>query len=118
MYHECGLLITVEYGNVTTDWTTGVRFGQGFASLQTFFSFPLRPHRLWGLLSLLFNGYREVLSQSWTEACNWRLTSVWCRDKEFVELYLHALYVFMAQCLVKDQGQRYQYVSTLKHSCL
>jgi hypothetical protein len=69
-----------------------------------FFSSPPRPDRLWGLPSLLFNGYggrdlspavkgpRREADHSHSSSAN---------VKEYVALYLHPQYVFMPWCLVK-----------------
>jgi len=55
-----------------------------------------RPDRLYGTSSLISNGYRGVFPGRVVKL----ITSIWCRDYECVELYLHSPYVFMAWCIV------------------
>jgi hypothetical protein len=51
-----------------------------------FFLWPLCPDRLWGPPSLLYNGYRGVLSSEVSAAGAWRwpLTPIQCRSQEWV----------------------------------
>jgi hypothetical protein len=76
-----------------------VRFPAGAVK---FFSSPPRPERLWGTPSLLSNGYQGLslgVKRPGREADHSPPSSA--EVKEWVELYLHSQYAFMAWCSVK-----------------
>jgi hypothetical protein len=58
--------------------------------VQFFFSLR-RLDWFWGPTSLLPNGYRGLFSRGWSSRLwSWPLTSILCRNQEYVVLYIHS----------------------------
>jgi hypothetical protein len=78
-------------------WLSGIALGYGLDDLgfETrqrlgIFCWPSRPDRLWGPPNVLPLGTRVFFPGCKTAgAWSWPLTSIYCRDQEFVELYLY-----------------------------
>jgi hypothetical protein len=69
------------------DRGVGVRVTVG----SRIFSSRRRPDRIWGLASLLSNGYWEFLPRgNVAGAWSWPFTSNYCHVQENVDLYIHA----------------------------
>jgi hypothetical protein len=91
------------------------RPGFDFHKVTDFFSSTARPHRLWTLLNLLFNGYRRLspgVRRLGREADNSAPSSAEVKNEWsyistlphlFVAWYLNTGYVFMVWYLVKHR---------------
>jgi hypothetical protein len=77
-----------------------------------FFSLPSQPEWLWGLPSLLFNGYQGLFPWEYSSRVV-RLTTYFHLVPRSRNEWIYAStppYAFMVWCSVKSQGQHYLYV--------